>query len=58
MEKFIQLQFSKILKMEKQFYYDAEKEITMEEAHALKDKSNLLVADKKQTFKKIKEVKE
>ena len=54
MEEFTQLQFSKILKMK---YYNKGKEITSEEAHALKDKSNLLVAEKKQTFKKVKEVK-
>ena len=38
-------------------YYNNEKEITMEEAHALRDKSGLLVADNPQTFKKEKVVK-
>ena len=35
-------------------YYNNEKEITMEEAHELKDKSGLIVADNPLTFKKEK----
>lgn len=29
-----------------EFYYDGDEEITREEAHALKDKSKLIVADR------------
>ncbi len=35
-----------------EFYYNNEKKITREEAHALKDKSGLVVADVEQTFEK------
>jgi len=34
------------------FYYNDGKKITMEEAHALKDKSKLIVSDKEIKFKK------
>lgn len=40
-----------------EFYYDDGKKITSEEAHALKDKSKLIVSDKAITFKKKTEVK-
>ena len=35
-----------------EFYYDGTKKITSEEAHALKDKSGLIVADKEIKFEK------
>ena len=38
-------------------YYNNEKEITSEEAHALKDKSLLVVSEKEIKFKKVKGVK-
>ena len=38
-------------------YYNNEKEITSEDAHALRDKSGLIVSDKALSFKKKKEVK-
>lgn len=34
------------------FYYDDKKKITSEEAHALKDKSQLIVSDKELKFEK------
>ena len=37
-----------------QFYYNNGKKITSDEAHALTDKSGLIVADKEQKFKKEK----
>jgi hypothetical protein len=36
-------------------YYNNKKEITMKEAHELKDKSGLVVSDKEIKFKKQKE---
>lgn len=38
-------------------YYNNEKEITMKEAHDLKDKSQLIVSDKPLKFTKTKEIK-
>lgn len=40
-----------------EFYYNGEKKITREEAHALKDKSLLIVSDNPLTFKKDKKEK-
>lgn len=38
--------------MNKRYFYNKEKEITSEEAHALIDKSQLMTSDKEVKFKK------
>ena len=40
-----------------EFYYNGTKEITCEEAHALKDKSELVVADIEQTKEMLETIK-
>ena len=41
--------------MEKRYFYNNEKEITSEEAHALEDKSKIMTSNKEIKFKKKKE---
>ncbi len=40
--------------MNKRYFYNKEKEITSEEAHALEDKSGLMTSDKEIKFKEKK----
>ena len=41
-----------------EFYYNNGKEITSEEAHALRDKSQLVVSDKTLTAEQLKKIKD
>ena len=46
------LKLNEVIKMTNDFYYNKGKEITVEEAHKLTDRSGLIVADREVDFTK------